>query len=227
VRSGDDPEVDGTGATTRAAQLLAFVEARGLVLVHDRVLPSATAFVVGEPVAGSWWAHPMANVVFDAVERLEDVTATVKLLAGKDTLVARRWWPALAAIGAGREPWQLARLDEAARALLDDLERGGEPRLVERAERDAVARLEAALATVTTSVHTERGHHVRVVAPWTWWARERGLAWPPATSAAGARAELDALVSAWPGDANPARLLPWHDQPGPPRRGRRPRRADG
>ena len=116
--SSHGPEVAPDAGAELAARLLAWVDDRGVVLVHDRSFPSATSFVVGEPVSGSWWAHPAANRLFDAIERLERELATVKLVAGKETLVARRLWPALAAVGAGRERWQVERLDDGARAWL-------------------------------------------------------------------------------------------------------------
>jgi hypothetical protein len=224
VPSSHGPEVPPDAGAALAARLLAWVEDRGVVLVHDRWFPAATTFVVGEPVSGSWWAHPAANQVFDAIERLEHEVATVKLVAGKETLVARRLWPALAAIGSAREPWQVDRLDDGARAWLSRVDASDEPMVVGAADRAAAKLLEAGLLLVTGSLHTERGHHVKVVVSWARWAADRGLRWPPALPAGAARAELDEAVAAWPApdDADgPAPRLPWHERKRAPRRGHR------
>ncbi len=68
------------------------VESEGLLLVHDQRLPSVTALVAGEPVRGSWWAHPLGNVLYNALGELDDRFATRKLVADKLTLVAPRLW---------------------------------------------------------------------------------------------------------------------------------------
>jgi hypothetical protein len=224
VPSSHGPEVAPDAGAELAARLLAWVDDRGVVLVHDRSFPSATSFVVGEPVSGSWWAHPAANRIFGAIERLERELATVKLVAGKETLVARRLWPALAAVGAGRERWQVERLDDGARAWLARVDASDEPVVVGAADRAAVKQLEAGLLLVTDSVHTERGHHVKVVVPWARWAADRGVDWPPTLPPAAARAEFDVAVGAWSVDAGAGRpppRLPWHESRQAPRRGRR------
>ena len=48
------------------------LDREGILLQHDQVLPSASAIVAGEPVRGSWWAHPMAHPIYDALNALED-----------------------------------------------------------------------------------------------------------------------------------------------------------
>lgn len=69
------------------------IDVDGLLLVHDQRLPAATSVVADEPVMGSWWSHPLANVIYDALEELEDRYAMVKLVAGKQTLIAPRCGP--------------------------------------------------------------------------------------------------------------------------------------
>jgi hypothetical protein len=64
------------------------VDRRGVLLLHDRQLPSVTALVVGEPVAGSWWSHPQAHAIFAAVTALEDRVANVSSSPGRS-----RSWP--------------------------------------------------------------------------------------------------------------------------------------
>src|SRR5581483_2271004 len=49
---------DSDGARGVIASYLADLESRGLWLVSDPRLPSLATVVAGEPVRGSWWAHP-------------------------------------------------------------------------------------------------------------------------------------------------------------------------
>ena len=59
--------VDATATAIAAA-----VDRHGALLVHDQVLRSVTALVTGATVAGSWWSHPMANTIYDALGALDD-----------------------------------------------------------------------------------------------------------------------------------------------------------
>jgi hypothetical protein len=60
-------------------------------------IPNVAQLVAGEPITGSWWAHPVSHEIFDAINRLAaspDV-ARMRLVNGRITLVHRRLWPAL------------------------------------------------------------------------------------------------------------------------------------
>ena len=81
-----------------AAQALAFIEQRGVVLVSAKgPVPRLTEVIAGEPIKGSWWGHPKGQQIFailEAVTESEDVLVC-RLVKGKITLVHRRLWPAL------------------------------------------------------------------------------------------------------------------------------------
>jgi hypothetical protein len=96
-----------------------------LILVHDRSFPSLTRLAIGEPIRGSWWAHPLSNDVYMVSQRLQHSgeVATLKLVSGKETYLHRHWWPHLVAIGISRQPWQLDGLSGSASALLADVDR--------------------------------------------------------------------------------------------------------
>lgn len=76
----------------------AFVETHGVVLVSGiGPVPRLSDAVAGSAVRGSWWAHPRAKAIFDALQSVSgspDVLVC-KLVGGKQTLVHRRLWPAL------------------------------------------------------------------------------------------------------------------------------------
>ncbi len=83
-----------------ASRWLAFVKKHGVVLASARgPVPSVAEEVAGEPIVGSWWAHPKGKAIFAALSELDDAVDDVrcfKLVDGKVTFVHRRVWPALA-----------------------------------------------------------------------------------------------------------------------------------
>jgi hypothetical protein len=83
------------------ARWLAFVEQHGVVLASARgPVPSVAEAVAGQPIIGSWWAHPKGKVIFAALSELDDSddVRCFKLIDGKVTFVHRRMWPALACL---------------------------------------------------------------------------------------------------------------------------------
>lgn len=81
-----------------AERALAFVRARGVVLVSAKgPVPNLAEAVAGEPVKGSWWAHPKGRLIFAVLEQVTDSPDILvcRLVGGKLTLVHRRLWPAL------------------------------------------------------------------------------------------------------------------------------------
>ena len=189
-----------------AAAIAEAVESTGLLLVHDQRLPSATALVTGEPVMGSWWSHPDANTIYNALGALGDRFATVKLVAGKLTLVAPRLWPDLVAIGLAQGPWQLDGLSEDARALLDRVSVAVDPVLLASPDlRESGKRLEQRLLVVGEEVHTDEGRHLKALGSWEAWGAERGVANLSPIEMAMSR--IESIVEGWePGGAS---LLPW------------------
>jgi hypothetical protein len=80
-----------------------FVEEHGVVLASARgPVPSVAEAIAGEPIVGSWWSHPKAQVIFDALSSIDDSEdiRCFKLIDGKITFVHRRNWPALAKLAA-------------------------------------------------------------------------------------------------------------------------------
>jgi hypothetical protein len=189
---------------------LAVLARHGLLLLSDAALPSVTGLVAGAPVRGSWWGHPQGRAMFAAATEVaehRDVTA-VKLVNGKVTFVHRRLWPALLAVGASREPWQMDGLSAPARRLLERTSREGTLRTDETpAPKDAARELESRLLVHADQVHTERGAHARILESWTTWAGRNRVRGRPPTPAR-ARALLEAALR----DLGPPGVrasLPW------------------
>jgi len=84
-----------------ASRWLAFVEEHGVVLASARgPVPSVAEAVAGQPIVGSWWAHPRGKAIFAALSELDDADEVrcFKLVDNKVTFVHRRVWPALACL---------------------------------------------------------------------------------------------------------------------------------
>jgi hypothetical protein len=90
----------------------AFVECNGIVLQSGKgAVPSFAAYVAGEPIRGSWWAHPAAQRIFVLAEAVIDSgdVLVCKLVDGKVTYVHRRLWPALVKLSSRFERSRLAK----------------------------------------------------------------------------------------------------------------------
>jgi hypothetical protein len=98
-----------------AADALAFIEEHGVVLVAGKgPVPRLVEVIVGEPIKGSWWAHPASHGIFAvlrAVEESEDLLVC-RLVEGKVTLVHRRLWTALVRLERSFTRQQLAQIHQ-------------------------------------------------------------------------------------------------------------------
>ena len=96
-----------------AAEALAFVEERGVVLVSAKgPVPRLTEVIAGEPIKGSWWGHPKSHQIFSILEFVtesEDVLVC-RLVKEKITLVHRRLWPALVRLANRFPPDRIAQV---------------------------------------------------------------------------------------------------------------------
>ena len=187
------------------AELLLELCERGLLLAADATLPSVATIVAGEPVHGSWWAHPKSHAIFAALSALArhpDAIA-IPLISGKVTVVHRRLWPALLAVAEAREPWQTKGLSPKARALLRRVDTAGE----RQTSGDAVRELERRLLVKTEQIHTERGSHAKVVERWDRWARRASVA--PLKDVAAARRAIEEAADALASPRAVRPTLPW------------------
>ena len=170
----------------------------GLLLKSDPVLPSVATFVAGGPVRGSWWGHPASHAIFRAIQELaaRDDVLLVKLIRGKDTFVHERLWPALFAVAASNEPWQLDGLPKSATALYKRMLRAGE---IEASGPD-VRVLELRLLIRVEQFHSEEGHHEKRLESWARWAESTGVARKPVIALSAAKEAFEKIYpeAKWP-----------------------------
>jgi hypothetical protein len=88
--------------------LLRAIAEHGLLLLQDKKLANVVTFITGQRLKGSWWSHPRAHEIFQAIEALpEDQVITTKLVAGKVTFVHRSLWPDLLAVADGEREYDV------------------------------------------------------------------------------------------------------------------------
>jgi hypothetical protein len=96
-------------------EAIAFVKRHGIVLESARgPVPSLAEAVAGEPIRGSWWAHPKGRTIFRVtrvVSESPDVLVC-KLIDNKITYVHRQLWPALVKLSSRFSKAQLAKVWE-------------------------------------------------------------------------------------------------------------------
>jgi hypothetical protein len=94
---------------------LSFIREHGVVLASGKgPAPRLTELISGEPIKGSWWAHPKSHQIFavlQAISESKDIL-TCRLIDGKLTLIHRRLWPALVRAADLFSAYQLAQVHQ-------------------------------------------------------------------------------------------------------------------
>ncbi len=186
------------------ATLVDALTEHGVLLVQDATLPSVAGLIVGAPVRGSWWGHPLAHTIYARVNELADHADVLRtiLVSRKVTLVHRRLWGAILAVATARDAWQMDDLDPEAHALLTHVDREGET----RAKGARAKALEDRMLVRATEVHTDSGAHAKVLTRWVDWPGAVGLRLPtPCDARATLERTLDGLNARWAARAT----LPW------------------
>ena len=168
---------------------------------------------------GSWWGHPRGKAIYAVAVALEGASdvASVKLVSGKATLIHRRLWPALLAVGAAGDTWQIESLSPLGQLLLAAMERDGlfqsdDAAELERFGRKAIAaaarEIELALLAYAESVHTDSGFHAKHLETWQRWALRKNLAAGALTAEEG-RAHFERALTALNERFDARGRLPW------------------
>ena len=83
-----------------------FIRYHGVVLQSAKGLePSLAVRIVGGPIHGSWWGHPMGHEIYALAKKVDESKAVLvcTLASGKITYIHRRLWPAFVRM-AGKFP---------------------------------------------------------------------------------------------------------------------------
>ena len=198
--------------------VMAQLKRDGFLLESDPQLPNVCTLITGEPMKGSWWSHPMAQVIFSVNERLEDDPDVLitKLVSGKVTFVHRKLWGDILAVGAAREPWQMNKLSSLAASLLAKIDDAGslstdglKPSPSGKAKvGDATRQLERKLLISAAQIHTASGAHAKVLETWPHWAARVQFNTPP-LPAGEAKNTLEKRMMRLNQDFGGSGKLPW------------------
>jgi hypothetical protein len=96
-------------------EALLFVNEHGIVLASAKgPAPRLAEIIAGEPIKGSWWAHPKSRDIFQVFQSLGERPDILvcKLVDGKVTFVHRRLWPALIRMAHRFAAERLAQVDQ-------------------------------------------------------------------------------------------------------------------
>ena len=96
-------------------EVKAVLAERGVLLESARgPIPNVAELIAGEPISGSWWAHPASHAIFAAINAVADSPDVVRLrlVDGKVTLVHRRVWPSVVRLSALIPVERLASIEE-------------------------------------------------------------------------------------------------------------------
>ena len=223
-------------ATIEVEDVLEMLRKFGVILETDKAFPSITGMMVGEPIHGSWWSHPMANDIYMLSQRLihHHDAVFLKLLSGKTSYVHRRLWPELIAIGTAQENWQVDGLSASAKSMLNKAEERGCLRMDEikdhrtAKEKGADARaLELRLLVFGDDVHTDSGKHVKRIETWEHWAWRTGFKASVLPKIDDAKTEFERIVKRLNHQFSATATLPWQVALGKtkPARAKRPNAA--
>lgn len=198
--------------------ILDTIEAHGFLLESDPKLPSVCSLITGSPLRGSWWSHPLAQIIFQVNEQLEDHADLMitKLISRKVTFVHRQLWSELATIGSARERWQITGLTAAIKSLLQQVESAGAlttaetvwPRKAEMKLGDAARELEKRLLVIGIQFHGESGAHEKRLETWGHWMKRRKFK-PAKISIETAKDRLEAKLRTLNEEFRASATLPW------------------
>jgi len=158
------------------------LERIGLLLEHDKVLPSATTLIAGQPIIGSWWGHPRGHEIFALLGELAKGAGAlcVKLINAKRTYVHPRLYAAFFSLVETRRAGALGACSSPARELVELVERRGLVRMADLAGSFAVQASPAAVRELderclvrVDSEHTASGKHEKTLESWTSWRASR------------------------------------------------------
>jgi len=99
----------------KAKQAVAWIKKCGIAVESARAgVPCLARVVAGEPIRGSWWAHPKGHDIFllSRVIRRSSEVLVCRLVDGKITCVHRRMWPALVSLAGRFSKQRLSALNE-------------------------------------------------------------------------------------------------------------------
>jgi hypothetical protein len=154
---------------------LAHLKKEKFLLLVDNRQPSLVTILTGEKLKGSWFGHPLGNIIYNTSNNLSarKELLVMKLIDGKYTFIAPELRDAAYALGGYVDDWQGKKLSPSAKRLLAKLEKAGTLPVNASNKADA-ALLEKLLLANGEQQHTDSGKHVKVLFSWEKTAKKLG-----------------------------------------------------
>ena len=194
------------------------LRATGLLLESDAKLPSVASLIAEEPIKGSWWTHARSHDIFKVLGQFADHSDVIftKLISGKVTLVHRKLWPEIFAIGEAPAPWQMKSLSRSASRLLEVVDQHGSirtdaldwPKNSSAKLGEAARELEKRLLVSSGQFHAESGAHAKLLESWNVWAKRMNFK-PRPMSAEDARRNIETIMEKLNSQFAANGTLPW------------------
>jgi hypothetical protein len=96
-------------------QAVSFVRQHGVVLASAKgPAPNLAEAIAGEPIRGSWWAHPRSHAIYAIFQEIQNTPDILvcRVVKGKITFVHRRVWPSLVRLSDRFPAEQLAQVHQ-------------------------------------------------------------------------------------------------------------------
>lgn len=147
------------------------LEEKGILLLQDKTFPSIISTIIGEPITGSWWGHPMANPIYNglnwAIEKESILSA--KLLSKKVTYIDKKLYPFFFSIISEVRLWQIEGISKESAELLKKINKrkngirsdDAELQLQYPSFKKHIDDLETRLLVYGQEIHTEVGKHAK------------------------------------------------------------------
>lgn len=154
---------------------LAHLEREKFLLLVDNRQPSLVTILTGETIKGSWFGHPLGNVIYNTANNIgrRKSLLALKLIDGKYTYIHPSLRDAAYALALYVDDWQEKKLTPKAKKLLAALEKKGTIP-VTAANKAEAALLEKLLLANGEQEHTESGKHVKILLSWKRTAKKLG-----------------------------------------------------
>lgn len=192
----------------------------GLLLESDKFLPSVVGIVTGEKLSSSWWSHKKGQEIFNVLDKLadkDDILLT-KLISGKVTFIHKSMWLDFLTVATSGEPWQFDTLSEEAHTLFKRIKKKGliqteilpKDFFISPGKMGAVVRdLEKKILVCSYQVHTDQGHHAKVIESWDHWITMKKLLLRKKVSVQASKNRFEHLINDWYKTLGGKGKLPW------------------
>lgn len=160
-------------------ELKDLIKKNGFLLLSDNDQPAIVQYISGEKIKGSWWGHPLGNLMYNVSQDLADEKdiLVIKLINKKVTYLHCDYWNELLTALIKNQDNNLKKVKNLKKlhlALLDKVEKIGTLKLDKNlftltpTELGKLAtKLEENLLCYSTSEHTNSGKHVRILKSWS------------------------------------------------------------